>query len=44
MLMDSYLLLVNKYGLRGVSYWVLGEEFPQVWQVMDNLYNIVKVI
>jgi spore germination protein len=36
------LLLVNKYGLRGVSFWVLGEEFPQVWLIMDNMFRIVK--
>ena len=38
------LLLVNKYDLRGVSYWVLGLEFPQNWLILDSLYNIVKVI
>ncbi|NLT40107.1 MAG: LysM peptidoglycan-binding domain-containing protein [Clostridiales bacterium] len=36
------LLLINKYGLRGVSFWVLGEEFPQVWLVMDDMFRIVK--
>lgn len=38
------LLLVNKYDLRGVSYWVLGLEFPQNWIVLDSMYNIVKVV
>ncbi len=38
------LLLVNKYDLRGVSYWVLGLDFPQNWLILDSLYNIVKVI
>lgn len=33
-----------EYGLRGVSYWVLGESFPQNWAVLDNMFNIVKVI
>lgn len=37
------LLLINKYGLRGVSYWLLGEEFPQVWLIMDNMFRIVKL-
>jgi len=37
-------LLVNEYGLRGVSYWELGTEFPQNWAVLDNMFNIVKVI
>ena len=40
----SKLLLVNKYDLRGVSYWVLGVSFPQNWLVLDDMYNIVKVI
>ncbi len=35
-------LLVNKYGLRGVSYWLLGEEFPQAWLIMDDMFRIVK--
>lgn len=38
------LLLVNKYDLRGVSYWVLGLDFPQNWIVLDSMYNIVKVV
>lgn len=37
-------LLVNKYDLRGVSYWVLGLSFPQNWVVLDSMFNIVKVI
>ena len=36
-------LLVNKYGLRGVSYWLLGESFPQIWLIMDNMFNIIKI-
>ena len=38
------LKLVNKYDLRGVSYWVLGVPFPQNWIVLDEMYNIVKVV
>ena len=38
------LLLVNKYDLRGVSYWLLGLEFPQNWIVLDSMYSIVKVV
>jgi spore germination protein len=38
------LLLVNKYDLRGVSYWLLGLEFPQNWVVLDSMFNIVKVL
>lgn len=38
------LLLVNKYDLRGVSYWLLGLDFPQNWLVLDSMFNIVKVV
>lgn len=41
---QAKLLLVNKYDLRGVSYWLLGLPFPQNWLVLDDMYNIVKVI
>ena len=37
-------LLVNEFGLRGVSYWELGSEFPQNWLVLDDMFNIVKVV
>ncbi len=37
-------LLLNEFALRGVSYWELGLEFPQNWAVLDNMFNIVKVI
>lgn len=37
-------LLANRYGVRGVSYWVLGLPFPQNWAVLDNMFNIVKVV
>lgn len=35
--------LVSQYGLRGVSYWVLAQPFPQNWQVLDNMFNIEKL-
>ena len=38
------LLLVNKYDLRGVSYWLLGISFPQNWLVLSDMYSIVKVM
>jgi len=38
------LLLVNRYGLRGVSYWVLGLPFPQNWYILNDMFNIVKVV
>jgi spore germination protein len=37
-------LLVSKYGLRGVSYWVLSKPFPQNWEVLDNMFKITKVV
>lgn len=37
-------LLENEFGLRGVSFWELGSEFPQTWEVLDNMFNIVKVV
>lgn len=41
---EAKLMLVNKYDLRGVSYWVLGIPFPQNWIVLNDMYNIVKVL
>jgi len=41
---QAKLLLVNEYGLRGASYWVLGPSFPQSWELLDDMYNIVKVV
>lgn len=35
--------LVNQYGLRGVSYWVLGQSFPQNWEVLDAMFKIKKL-
>ncbi len=34
--------LVNDYGLRGVSYWVLNLPFPQNWPVLDFWFEIDK--
>lgn len=36
--------VVKEYGLRGVSYWVLGSDFPQNWLMLANYFNIKKVI
>lgn len=30
--------------LRGISYWVLGQSFVQNWTLLNNMFNIVKVI
>lgn len=34
--------LASSYGLRGVSYWALGNLFPQNWQVLDDMFFIKK--
>lgn len=35
---------VKQYGLRGVSYWVLGSPFPQNWLVQQNNFMARKII
>lgn len=34
---------VKQYGLRGISYWVLGNPFPQNWPVLQNNFFISKI-
>ncbi|WP_079508663.1 LysM peptidoglycan-binding domain-containing protein [Mesobacillus jeotgali] len=34
---------VKKYGLRGVSFWVLGPSFPQNWPVLQNNFRVRKL-
>ena len=41
---QAKLKLASKYGLRGVSYWALGKPFTQNWTVLDDMFNIVKVV
>lgn len=36
--------LASSYGLRGVSYWALGNPFPQNWQVLDDMFFIKKQV
>jgi spore germination protein len=36
--------MASELGLRGVSYWVLGLDFPQNWAVLEDMFKIVKVI
>ncbi|KRW92889.1 glycoside hydrolase [Alicyclobacillus tengchongensis] len=36
------LALVDEYQLRGVSVWVLGNEFPQLWYLLKDGYTIRK--
>ncbi|MBS4174861.1 LysM peptidoglycan-binding domain-containing protein [Bacillus sp. FJAT-49736] len=35
--------LVKRYGLRGVSYWVLGYPFPQNWELLADSFIIRKL-
>jgi len=32
--------LIKEYRLRGISYWVLGREFPQNWVLLEDNFNI----
>lgn len=36
--------MVSELGLRGISYWVLGLDFPQNWAVLEDMFKIVKVV
>lgn len=36
------LSLVNEYGLRGVTMWVLGNEFPQLWYLLRDSFQVRK--
>jgi spore germination protein len=36
--------VIKQYGLRGISYWVLGSDFPQNWLMLADYFNIKKVI
>ena len=41
--MMSKFNLVTKYGLRGVSYWVLGKPFPQNWALIKSMFRVKKL-
>lgn len=36
--------LIKEYNLRGVSYWVLGYPFPQNWVLLEDNFQIRKLI
>ena len=38
------LMLVNEYNLAGVSYWTINQYYPQNWLIINDLYNVVKVL
>ncbi len=35
--------LVDKYNLRGVSYWTINNYFPQNWAVLNSMFDVRKV-
>ncbi|HOJ10216.1 MAG TPA: glycosyl hydrolase family 18 protein [Clostridiales bacterium] len=36
--------MVHEYNLLGISYWVLGSRFPQNWLILEDLFNVQKLI
>lgn len=40
---EARLKLINKYNLKGVSYWNINTYFPQNWLVLNSMYNINKL-
>ncbi len=36
--------LVKEFGLRGVSYWALGYPFPQNWELLQDNFNVKKLL
>ncbi len=41
---DAMLRLINEYRLGGMGVWNIMRPFPQLWLVLDSLYNIEKVL
>lgn len=35
--------LVKEFGLRGISYWVLGYPFPQNWVLLEDNFRVKKI-
>jgi len=33
---------VKEYGLRGISYWVLGYPYPENWVLLEDNFRIRK--
>ncbi|MBA4601951.1 glycosyl hydrolase family 18 protein [Thermoactinomyces mirandus] len=40
--MQAKFNLIKEYGLRGISYWVLGEDFPKNWSLLRENFQIRK--
>jgi len=41
---NARLRLVNEYGLGGLSYWTINNYFPAQWVILENLYNVNKIL
>jgi spore germination protein len=41
--MQAKFNLIKIYGLRGISYWVLGNPFPQNWALLGDNFRIRKI-
>ncbi len=41
---DAKLRTANQYGLGGVSYWTISSYFPQNWLVLNELFNVKKLL
>lgn len=41
---EAKLQLVEKYDLAGIFYWTLMKPFPQNWTVLENTFNVKKLI
>lgn len=41
---EAKLMLYFEYGLAGISYWNLMRSFPQNWLVLNELFNIYKIL
>ncbi|BCJ86746.1 glycosyl hydrolase family 18 protein [Effusibacillus dendaii] len=35
--------LINEFNLRGVSFWELGNPFPQIWHLLADMFTIRKL-
>lgn len=40
---NEYLELVNEFGLNGISIWNIMQFYPQLWLVVNSLYDINNV-
>lgn len=34
--------IIKQYGLRGISLWILGYPFPQIWDLIEENFKIIK--